>query len=711
MAMLCACSGEQFQLEEAPQSPESLATRDFSVSGLSTRTGGDWESRFDDSQVDDVESTLKETLSLNYEEARALLGRLEYQRGNFDAALQVFQGIDIRGLRVKMAKAIAERTRPRRARSKGQHLQTNLMSMHSVTLILEAMLLKSKSLEGLGRARDAAIECRNILDIVESAWPHGLPEGIGHDSKLKEMFHKALELLPKLWKQAGFLEEAIAAYRCALVTPWNLDPQRCAILQKDLAATLLYGGVEVTLPPQLQLLWGSAAPTSNVEEAILLLFILMKKVAFQEISWDPEIMDHLIYALAVSEQYEILASHIEQLLPGIYSRAERWYILALCYAAAGLDDVAINILRKTLGKSEKKHKPHLSTVLLGAKLCNKNPIHAYEGIHFGMKAFQLTKNEENHLMGVASHLLGVSYGLCARSSISDSQRLFFQKESLKLLQLALTIERDNPEVLYSLGMENAIQRNIHAAVENAAEYLDKITGSSTDGWKLLCLVVSAQQNLKDSEAIVDLAVQETGEVDGMALLRLKALLQAAQQQPKHSIETYRTLLAMIQAQREVGSHISNNEVKPERKVEMEAWLDLSAIYMKLGSWADSHVCLDKAKSIGLFSPESWHATGVLFEAQSLHKEALTAFLISLSLEPEHVPSMVSTASVLRVLGGDAMVIAKSFLMNALRLDPANHDAWMNLGFISKIEGELEQAADCFQAAYELSQSSPVHKFV
>lgn len=101
----------------------------------------------------------------------------------------------------------------------------------------------------------------------------------------------------------------------------------------------------------------------------------------------------------------------------------------------------------------------------------------------------------------------------------------------------------------------------------------------------------------------------------------------------------------------------------------------------------------------------------MFEAQSLHKEALTAFLISLSLEPEHVPSMVSTASVLRVLGGDAMVIAKSFLMNALRLDPANHDAWMNLGFISKIEGELEQAADCFQAAYELSQSSPVHKFV
>lgn len=67
--MLCACSGEQFKLEEAiPQSPESLATRDFSASGISSRTGnGDWESKLEDAQVDEAESTLKEALSLNYE--------------------------------------------------------------------------------------------------------------------------------------------------------------------------------------------------------------------------------------------------------------------------------------------------------------------------------------------------------------------------------------------------------------------------------------------------------------------------------------------------------------------------------------------------------------------------------------------------------------------------------------------------------------------
>lgn len=183
--MLCACSGEQFKFEDAPRSPESLATRDFSASGLSSRTG-DWESKFEDTQVDEAESTLRDALSLNYEvvhfpksnllasllflhfffniefwfsfscefqEARALLGRLEYQRGNFDAAFQVFHGIDIRGLTPRMTRAIVERTWQRKPRTKGDIVSTQEMSMHSVSLLLEAILLKAKSLDELGRTR------------------------------------------------------------------------------------------------------------------------------------------------------------------------------------------------------------------------------------------------------------------------------------------------------------------------------------------------------------------------------------------------------------------------------------------------------------------------------------------------------------------------------------------------------------------------------
>lgn len=81
-----------------------------------------------------------------------MLGRLEYQKGNFDAALQVYKGIDIKILLPRMTKAIMERTqKQRKPRSKGENLMPAVMSLHSVSLLLEAILLKTRSLEELGR--------------------------------------------------------------------------------------------------------------------------------------------------------------------------------------------------------------------------------------------------------------------------------------------------------------------------------------------------------------------------------------------------------------------------------------------------------------------------------------------------------------------------------------------------------------------------------
>ncbi|XP_059461622.1 protein NPGR1 [Corylus avellana] len=712
--MLCACSGEQFKFDEPPQSPESLATRDFSVNGLSSRTG-DWESKLEDTQVDEAESTLKEALSLNYEEARALLGRLEFQRGNFDAALQVFQGIDIKALSPRMTGAIVERTRLRKPRAKGDNIPPGVMSMHSVSLLLEAILLKAKSLEELGRYIEAAKECKIILDTVESAIPHGMSEGIGEDCKLVEMFHKALELLPKMWTKGGVLDEAITAYRRALVKPWNLDPQRLAAVQKDLAATLLYGGVEASVPPQSQA-WGPTIPKNSTEEAILLLLVLMRKVALREIKWDAEIMDHLAYALSITGQFELLAEHVEQVLPSIYNRTKRWYFLALCYSAAGQNETALNLLRKVSGCSEAKHKPHVPSFLLGAKLCSQDPNHAHQGIYFSRKVIDLDDHLNEHFMGQAHRFLGVCYGNAARVCVLDSERNLFQKESLNTLNHAALIGKEDPEVMFSLGLENALQRNLDVAFDNAMMYSGTVAGSSGRGWKLLALVLSAEQRFNDAETIVDFALDEAGMIDQLGLLRLKAVLQIAQEQPKQAIETYRILLALIQAQRELQAKNFDqanylvSDALGERKLEMTAWQDLASIYTELGSWLDAELCVGKAKSIEFYSCRSWHTTGMLFVAQSLYKEALVSFAVSLSIEPDYVPSIVSTAEVLMKLGSQSLPIARSFLMNALRLDPTNHEAWLNLGLLSKMEGSLQQAADYFQAAYELKLSAPVQCF-
>uniref|UniRef100_A0A1D1Z2H3 Tetratricopeptide repeat protein 7A n=1 Tax=Anthurium amnicola TaxID=1678845 RepID=A0A1D1Z2H3_9ARAE len=704
--MLCACSGEQFRLDDVPRSPESLATRDFSVGGLSGQTG-EWDPRCDDSQVDDVESTLKETLSLNYEEARALLGRLEYQRGNLDAAFQVFQGINVCSLKPRMTRAIVERSHLRKNRSKGGIMQVNVMSMHSVSLLLEAILLKSKSLEGLGQVKEAAMECKIILDIVEAACPNGMPDSIGDDCRLQEMFHQALMLLPSLWKKAGFLDEAIYAYRRALTKPWNLPSQKLAIIQKDLVALLLYSGVDANSPHQLQHVSSSDPPMNNVEEAVLLLFILTRKLAFQEIDWDPEIIDHLSFALSICGQFELLANHVEQLFPGIYNRRERWFLLALCYSSAGQDDVALNLLRKVLGYSERKHKPHLPSLLLGAKLCSQNRKHACDGIGFAERAIKHPDCQGEHFAGRANQLLGTCYGLHARSCVSDSERHSLHKQSLHTLQHAVMVQKDDADLILSLGLETAMQGNLSAALVNGTKCLEMTAGSSVRAWELLALAVSAEQNFRDAEAIINLALDETGARDHLRLLRLKGILQNLQEQPIHAIETYRILLTMVQAQSEQLAGYSGPKEALVNSIEMDAWLDLASIYGKLGSWDDSEICLDKAKTNAYFSPKFWHAKGQLLEAQGLHDKALLAFTVSLSIEPDYAPSMVSSASVLSKLGRKALPIARSFTMNALQLEPMNHKAWLNLGHISKMEGFLMQAADCFQAAYELNQSSLV----
>ncbi|RCU61486.1 hypothetical protein SETIT_J005800v2 [Setaria italica] len=339
--MLCTCSGDQSRFEDIPRSPESLATRDFSANGSSSKIASR-ETTPDDSQVNEVESDLRETLSLNYEVD------WKHQRGNFDAALLVLQGIDIRSLRPRMTSAIAEsiksRVPPRSSRRKTSQVNGMLMhmSMHSVSLLLEAILLKAKSLEGLGR--------------------------------LMDIFHSALEYLPKLWMRSCCFEEAIIAYRRALAKPWNLDSERSANLQKDLAVTLLYCGVEVKFPEEFGQKGNLLTPGNNIEEAIFLLLVLTRKLSLQEIKWDPDLVNHLMYALSLSGHHEVLASHLEMLLPGTYTRSERWSILALCNSAAGMDDSALNIIRNGFCVLERKGKPHIPSLLLGAKLCSKKEV-------------------------------------------------------------------------------------------------------------------------------------------------------------------------------------------------------------------------------------------------------------------------------------------------------------------------------------------------
>ena len=77
-----------------------------------------------------------------------MLGRLEYQRGNVEAALRVFDGIDIGALASKIKISISKKAARHKSRS---HWDTPPMSIHAVSLLVEALFLKARALHDLGR--------------------------------------------------------------------------------------------------------------------------------------------------------------------------------------------------------------------------------------------------------------------------------------------------------------------------------------------------------------------------------------------------------------------------------------------------------------------------------------------------------------------------------------------------------------------------------
>lgn len=104
--------------------------------------------------------------------------------------------------------------------------------------------------------------------------------------------------------------------------------------------------------------------------------------------------------------------------------------------------------------------------------------------------------------------------------------------------------------------------------------------------------------------------------------------------------------------------------------------------------------------------------GLLFEARGLHQEALKSYRKALDIQPNHVPSLICTACVMRQLGGQSASIVRSLLTDALRLDRTNPSAWYNLGLIYKADlgSSALEAVECFQAAALLEESSPIEPF-
>nr|XP_016447714.1 PREDICTED: tetratricopeptide repeat protein 7A-like [Nicotiana tabacum] len=145
-------------------------------------------------------------------------------------------------------------------------------------------------------------------------------------------------------------------------------------------------------------------------------------------------------------------------------------------------------------------------------------------------------------------------------------------------------------------------------------------------------------------------------------------------------------------------------------MELEMWHDLASIYIKSSQWQDAEICLSKSEAISCYSASRLYISGFLQQSKGLYKAALRDYTNALAIDPCHVPSLISTAVVLRQIGDHSPGIVRSFLMEALRLDRTSASAWHNLGLVYKEEGAAVEAAECFQAAVVLQETEPIEPF-
>ncbi|CAN1199838.1 Protein NPG1, partial [Linum perenne] len=565
-------------------------------------------------------------------------------------------------------------------------------SQHGASLVLEAIYLKAKSLQKLGRSYDAAKECKGVLDAVENIFQQGISEG-QIDSRLQDTVSQAVELLPELWKQAGYYPEAITAYRRALLSSWNLENDCCARIQKAFAVFLLHSG-------------GSYVPKHNLEEAVLLLLILVRKFSLGKTTMDPSVLEHLTFALSMCSQTCVLGKELEETMPGVLHRAERWKSLALCYSGGGQNRAALNLLRKSLHRHERPDD--LIALLLASKICTEDPHLAAEGVEYAQRAIVKAKDTdgEQHLTSVAFHLMGLCLAKKSRVASSDFERSRLQSESLKSLEAASSLQPNNLDLIFDLGVQYAEQRNLNIALRYSKQYIDLTGGSVLKGWKLLALVLSAQQRFSEATVVTDAALDETSKWEQGPLLRMKAKLKVAQSLPSEAVETYRYLLALIQAQRKSFGPAEDDKVN-----EYEVWHGLADLYSRLSQWKDAETCLEKARELKKYSPELLQTEGMMLEARVELQGALCSYVCGHLTNPTYVPGMISVASLMsRRCSEASLPVARSILTDALRLEPTNRKAWYYLGVVHRDDGRNADAADCFQAASMLEESDPIESF-
>jgi len=89
-------------------------------------------------------------------------------------------------------------------------------------------------------------------------------------------------------------------------------------------------------------------------------------------------------------------------------------------------------------------------------------------------------------------------------------------------------------------------------------------------------------------------------------------------------------------------------------------------------------------------------------------EAKACFLGSLSILPNHIPSMRQLTGVYQAEGN--LKMAEKVLRDLIKIEPLDHETWQKLGQVIAEQLRYDEAAECFSTATRLEDTAPIMPF-
>ncbi|GAB6031720.1 hypothetical protein CHUAL_009466 [Chamberlinius hualienensis] len=497
-----------------------------------------------------------------------------------------------------------------------------------------------------------------------------------------------------------------------------------------------------------------------VREAVLSRSLEHREARIHSFHNATAVYDLLAIALVRRGQVGNLCEVFDRAMKFSFEEFHVWFQFGLSLASAGKHSRAILVFKECSRLETTNAMPSL----ISAKIQYEHLENIEEGLALAQEALEREKSHPQNMAARCHLAVGLGYFLKAEQTYlqSERQELFLKAQSAFLKSQQL--DPNDYLAEFYLALYYSQIRQITEAIHHVKLAL-YLRHEHVNSLLLLILLLSAQKQYDEALHLIEAAEEEYPE--NFNLLYIKAHLEEhccggeeALLTSKHMLKLWRTTYeeqtqrdsgtlekdrhrggggpsvyqlysselsdrdssslransvaaSMVEhALSEVASSMSSYHPRPGPQkawlLQIQIWLLISRLYLKLEQFSEAHACIQEAANIFPLSHHIMFMRGLIYEYKHNFAESKKWYNNAVAINPTHVRSLQHLGLVLHYLGSNHL--AEKILRDAVKIDPLSHKSWYNMGKVLEAMSDYETASNCLATAIDLEASCPILPF-